>query len=87
MAIYQLAGREPYDMTSVMVKEGRFMPSPGLACTEELSRFGVELSKFMVREFTRHVAPGDVRQLKYDDTNKELALGLLSGIRAFYDAT
>ena len=28
-----------------------------------------------------------VRQLKYDDTNKELALALLSGIRAFYDVT
>lgn len=28
-----------------------------------------------------------VRQLKYDDTNKDLALALLSGIRAFYDAT
>lgn len=64
LAIYQLAGREPYDMTSVMVKEGRFMPSPGLACTEELSRFGVELSKFMVREFTRHVAPGDEHHYK-----------------------
>ena len=28
-----------------------------------------------------------IRQLKYDDTNKELALALLSGVRAFYDAT
>lgn len=28
-----------------------------------------------------------VRQLKYDDTNKELALALLSGVKAFYDAT
>jgi CheY-like chemotaxis protein len=28
-----------------------------------------------------------VRQLKYNDSNKDLALALLSGIRAFYDAT
>lgn len=28
-----------------------------------------------------------VRQLKYDDTNKELALALLNGVKAFYDAT
>ena len=29
----------------------------------------------------------DGEQLKYDDTNKELALALLSGVKAFYDAT
>lgn len=28
-----------------------------------------------------------VRQLKYDDTNKDLALALLTGVRAFYDGT
>ncbi len=28
-----------------------------------------------------------VRQLKYDDTNKELALALLAGVKVFYDAT
>lgn len=28
-----------------------------------------------------------MRQLKYDDTNKDLVLALLAGVRAFYDAT
>ena len=28
-----------------------------------------------------------VRQLKYDDTNKDLALALLQGVKSFYDAT
>lgn len=26
-----------------------------------------------------------IRQLKYDDTNKELAVALLDGVRRFYD--
>jgi CheY-like chemotaxis protein len=28
-----------------------------------------------------------IRQLKYDDTNKDLALALLQGVKSFYDAT
>ena len=59
LAIYQLAGREPYNMTSVVVREARLIPSPSATHPEEFRQFGAELSKFMVREFTRHVAPGD----------------------------
>ena len=50
------------------------------------------------REWAGRVAAGNreiaasaysylIRQLKYDDTNKDLALALLQGVRSFYDAT
>lgn len=59
LAIYELEPREPYNLSSVVIREARFKPSPGLSHLEELSRFGVELSKFIVNEFTREVAPGE----------------------------
>ena len=50
------------------------------------------------REWAGRVAAGNreiaasaysylIRQLKYDDTNKDLALALLQGVKSFYDAT
>ena len=55
LAIYHLAARRDYNMTSVVIKES--LPLSGNA--EEFSRFGSELSRFMVREFTQPVTKGN----------------------------
>jgi hypothetical protein len=54
LATFQLTGHEDYKLGSVVVREGRLVP--GREYANELNQFGVELSKFMVNEFTREVA-------------------------------
>lgn len=49
MAVYWLSPLDDYNMSSVVIKEARTRPGNG----DELNRFGIELSKFMVKEFIR----------------------------------
>ena len=60
LAIYQLRGREPYDARSIVIKETKPIPGNGV----EFSRFGSELSRFMVNEFTRSVSEGNEHHYK-----------------------
>lgn len=60
LAIYQLRGRDPYDARSIVIKETK--PVPGNAV--EFSRFGSELSRFMINEFTRPVSEGNEHHYK-----------------------
>ena len=60
LAAYWLSPLDDYNMSSVVIKKARTRPGNG----DEFSRFGVELSKFMVKEFTRNVPDGDESQYK-----------------------
>ena len=60
LAIYQLRGREPHDNRSIVIKETQPIPGYGV----EFSRFGSELSRFMVNEFTRPVSEGNEHHYK-----------------------
>lgn len=52
LAIYALKALGPYEMTSVVIKQ-----APPYIGNDEFRRLGVELSSFMVKEFTRDVTP------------------------------
>lgn len=72
LAIYQLRGRDPYDARSIVIKETK--PIPGNAV--EFSRFGSELSRFMVNEFTRPVSEGSEHHYKRSCAIAQILLDL-----------
>jgi hypothetical protein len=66
----------------------------------DLYLIGCPIASFIreCREWALRVAAGNrevaasayaylLRQLKYDDTNKDLALALLTGVKAYFDGT
>jgi hypothetical protein len=58
LAAYSLRPRENYNMTSVVIRQSDPLPN----MTQEIDFFAVELSRFMVNEFTKDVQHGNENQ-------------------------